>query len=152
MRLALPLALLLLAGLASPAAAQGAACNPAEATLTLQPGQGCHQAPHTLKKGDSIVFAWQVTSPPGGMLDFSTHIHLGTELVNISSGTYASQDSKLLADRDGLFSLLWINNGNDTVSYHYTYHLEYAPAKTPFAPWLGFAALAGVALLARWRR
>jgi hypothetical protein len=137
---------------AQAAAAQttgGAACNPPEATLTLEPGQGCHQAPHNLNKGDAIVYAWNVTSPAGDVLDFSTHIHIGAQIVPIMEGNFTGKDGSLVADRDGLFSLLWINNGNDTVVYHYTYHLEYAK-KAP-APGLAFGALA-VAAAAFLRR
>lgn len=152
MRLTPLLAGLLVLAAAAPAHAQGAACNPAEATLTLLPGQGCHQRPHDLKKGDAIVFDWQVTDPANGTLDFSTHIHIGAQLVNITAGTYHGQNSSLVADRDGLFSLLWVNNGNDTVTYHYTYHLQLASAaKTPVDTWLVALAIAGVAALARRR-
>lgn len=150
MRRALPLAGLLLLAAAASGQAQGAACNPAEATLTFQPGQGCHQATHDLRKGDAIAYAWQVTDPSNGTLDFSTHIHIGAQLVNITAGTYHGQDGRLVADRDGLYSMLWVNNGNDTVTYHYTYRLQYAQAtKTPLEPALALLALAGGAA---WRR
>lgn len=105
--------------------------------------------PTSLAKGDALIYDWRVTSPAGAALSFSTHIHLGAKIANISQDNVSAKSGRLVADRDGLYSILWINNGNDTVTYDYSYYTE--RIATPL-PWpLAILALA-VAAAARRKR
>jgi hypothetical protein len=145
-------AFLAIAAASMPGAKAQGACNPTGAALTLEPGQGCHPPPQPLGKGDALVFSWQVTQPPGALLHFSTHIHVGAELVNLSEEDAGGKSGRLVADRDGLYSMLWLNDGNGTVDYQYLVHAERSGARTSFPWFLGPSALALAAAFARGRR
>lgn len=144
-----PVALALLL-LAPAALAQQQADRDAD-TVTLQPGQIKHPPPTNLRQGEAIAYAWRVDEPADASLKFSTHIHIGPQLVNLTVEDASEKQGRLVADRNGLYSLLWDNQGAGPVLLTYEFQAERAPeARTPF-PW-ALAPLAGAAAALALRR
>lgn len=119
--------------------------------VTLNPTQQLHPLPTPLARGDALAFDWRVTEPAGAPLFFSTHMHLGAQQLNLTESEATARADRLIADRDGQYSILWENRGADIITFHYEYHTEKAaaaPAKTPLPAALALLALAGAAPLA----
>lgn len=145
-RRTLGVAVLGLAFLAWTPGAIGAAATSGQGqgTFTLEPGQQYHPLPAALAAADAIAFDWKVTDPPGASLYFSQHIHVGQQQLNLSEDTAPAMKDRLVADRDGLFSILWENRGSEAVTFGYEYHTvraQGAPAATPLPEGLAVAAL-----------
>jgi hypothetical protein len=146
------LALLTLVLLAPLAAAQGETSEQGAGEQVMEPGRIKHPPPGPLAKGDAIVYDWRVLEA-GGRLFFSTHIHQDVLLINLTEDVTGAKQGRLVADRPGLYSLLWENQGNQTVTLRYEYHTEKAPSRgTPAPAWLALAGLAGAAVLLARRR
>jgi hypothetical protein len=144
--------------LLAPAEAQTAGPGQGQAkAYQLFPSQQLHPPPTGLAAGDAIVFDWAVTEPAGAQLFFSQHIHIGAQQLNLSESTRAAEQGRLVADREGQYSILWENRGKDTLLFDYTYHTERASggagSKPAPLPALAAAlALGGAALALRNRR
>jgi hypothetical protein len=136
--------------LATPAAAQ-ATSEYDERDITLEPGLPHHPLPVSLAAGDAIAYDWRVKEPAGAVVYFSTHMHLGAQLINITEGNVTAKSGKLVADRAGQYSMLWQNNGGAAVTLHISYHTERSAQKTPWPAALVLVALASTALALRRR-
>ena len=147
--------LLLLALLAAaPAGLAQQTSDQGQGSRTLEPGNVLHPLPTSQGKGDSIVVDWSVTDPREARMYFSFHEHVGTQQVIIAEVNQTSLKQSFTAPRDGLYSIVWQNNGDQTATFSYAYHVERAPppAKTPFPAGLAVLAIAGAASLAVRRR
>ncbi|HEV8360868.1 MAG TPA: hypothetical protein VGR28_10480 [Candidatus Thermoplasmatota archaeon] len=139
-------AALALVALLLPLASANGEPPPTPITFTLEPTQPQHPAPTSLGQGDALRYDWRVAEPAGAVLYFSTHIHIGQQLVNLSEENLTAKQGKVVADRAGLYSVLWENHSNRSITFEYTLTPERAGgAATPF-PWglavLGLAAAA----------
>ena len=150
MRAPLALAFLALFGaLALPpmAVAQEAGQGQSEG-YTLRPRDENHPNPVALAPGDALVYEWAVLEPAGARLSFSTHIHIGAQQVNLTEEEVSAASGRLVADREGLYSVLWRNLEEERVTYRYTYHVERAGGGDNATPLPALAALAALPLAA----
>lgn len=144
--------------LAGPAWAAASTSGRGQAdAFVLEPQQQQHPAATSLAAGDRLAFDWRVTDPPGAPLYFSQHLHIGAQLLNLSETNSSGEQGALVADRDGLYSLLWENHGPKAVTFAYEYHTERAstsPAAnpTPVPVVVALLGLGAAALLRAGRR
>lgn len=148
-----PVALLALCLAGSAEAATSTSGRGQADAFVLEPMQQQHPAATSLAAGDRLAFDWRVTDPPGAQLYFSQHLHIGAQLLNLSETNSSSEVGALVADREGLYSLLWENHGPRAVTFAYEYHTERAstsPAQNP-TPLPAVVALLGLGAAARIR-
>lgn len=147
--------LLVGAGLALAGVAAGlAGAQPGEdefsGTVVLEPDRIFHPLPLELRRGEALAYDWAVEDPPAAEIYFSFHLHIGPQLVNLSEEVASEAKGKKLAERDGAYSFLWHNRGNDTLSLSYRYFRQgREEAPTPLAWWLAPTALASAAWAVR---
>lgn len=143
----LGLAALLVAAAAPPAAGQPKAGQD-QGAWTLEPMETYHPPPTALAAGDALAFDWRVTEPAGALVHFSQHIHIGAQQLNLTETNASALQDRLVANREGLYSILWENRGREAVTFAFAYHTERGAASAPPAATPVPAALAGLALLA----